>query len=408
MHSSSSRNEKENGVPTKALSSLLTELPDSAVSSIVSQARLRGWTDTLPLASGEPMFPIPESAMQGLLNSDVNLVTKYSPFKGYDLLLELIEKKLADVNHVRATREELIVVPGGSSGLYAAVMALVDKGDEVLISDPCWEHYVNIVRLAGATPVRFRYAFEGGRYTPDLDSLESAVSERTKAVLLNTPLNPCGAMLNEAESLALIECCERHGLWLVVDEEYESFVYDEHEHFSPSSLSPNVISLYSFSKSFALTGARLGYVKAPKEVVTLIRRLGLYSYMFPPSPSQCMAIGLLRDDYKTYLLGVRAHYQQKMSRFYDQISAVEGIECWRPEGGVYVFPRLKVPERANPVNDLMEQYHLLSVPGEVAGEMGRGHIRFFIGVEDEVLDKAAECLASYMGAFERAEGAWKS
>jgi aspartate/methionine/tyrosine aminotransferase len=386
-------------VPTKSLSPLLTELPDSAVSSIVSRARLQGWTDILPLASGEPAFPFPKSAIQEILNSDDNLVTKYSPFKGYDLLLELIQRKLADINRIQSTQEELIVVPGGSSALYAAVMAVAGRGDEVLISDPCWEHYVNIIRLAGATPVRFRYSFEAGRYTPDLNSLESAITERTKAVLLNTPLNPCGAILMESEARALIDCCERRGIWMIVDEEYETFIYDGHEHFSAGSLSPNVISLYSFSKSFALTGIRLGYVKAPQEIVTLMRRLGLYSYMFPASPSQCMAIGLLKDDYKPYLNEVRALYQQKMSRFHERLSAIDGIECWRPEGGVYLFPRLNVPEGVDPGNDLMERYHLLSVPGEVAGENGVGHIRLFIGLDDDVLDKAAECLSSYMNAL---------
>lgn len=399
MPGSFSRNDAFSMAPAKSLSPLLTGLPDSAVSNIVSHARLQGWVDTLPLASGEPTFPFPPSALEAILNSDDSLVTKYSPFKGYELLLELIGQKLADVNLIRATQEELIVVPGGSSALYAAVMAVAGRGDEVIISDPCWEHYVNIVRLAGATPVRFRYSFAAGRYTPDLDSLKDAITERTKAVLLNTPLNPCGAMLNESEARALIDCCERHGIWVIVDEEYETFVYDGNKHFSAGSLSPDVISLYSFSKSFALTGIRLGYVKAPKEVIALMRRLGLYSYMFPASPSQCMAIGVLRDDYRVYLDEVRGLYQRKMSRLHGLLDAIPGIECWRPEGGVYLFPRLDVPEGVNPASDLMERHHLLSVPGEVAGEGGVGHIRLFIGLEDEVLDKAGECLAQYMSGL---------
>jgi aspartate/methionine/tyrosine aminotransferase len=399
MQSSSNVKAAVAAPPAPSLSSLLTELPDSSVSSIISSARQQGWTDILPLASGEPVFEFPKSVMQEVLNAEANLVTKYSPFTGYEVLRERIQQKLADVNRITSTLEELIVVPGGSWGLYGTIMALVNQGDEVLISDPCWEHYAHIIRLAGATPVKFRFAFQDGRYTPDFDSFEDALTERSKAVLLNTPLNPCGALLTDVEAREMIDVCERRGIWMVVDEEYETFVYDGHEHFSAGSLSPNVISLYSFSKSFALTGIRLGYVKGPKEVINLMRRLGLYSYMFPASPSQCMAIGALTDNYQSYLEDVRALYQQKMSRFCQRISAVPGIDCWRPEGGIYLFPRLNVPEGRNPVEDLIREHHLLSVPGSVAGEMGVGHIRLFFGLDDEVLEKAADHLASYMNGF---------
>lgn len=380
----------------KGLSHTLTNLSDSAVSMIVTRSRREQWTDVLALASGEPRFPVPPEGIAQLNGSDLSLVTKYSPFKGYEELLELIQQKLATINRVQASTDEIIVMPGGSTAIYACIMCVANPGDEILISDPCWEHYPQIVRMAGAAPAKFAYSFDNKRYNLDLESLERAISKRTKAVLINNPLNPCGAVLTEQEIQSLASCCERHGLWLIVDEEYETFIYDDNTHHSVGSASPTTISIHSFSKSFAVTGIRLGYVRAPIDVITLLRRFALYSYMCPPSPSQCMAIGILKSDYRTYLSRVRELYQQKMAFFYEQVRRVEGVECWRPEGGVYLFPKLKVNEGTNLADQLASEFHVLSVPGEVSGNGGNGHIRLFFGLDENDLLAAAKRLGEFM------------
>jgi aspartate/methionine/tyrosine aminotransferase len=377
-------------------SSLVEGLPFSAVSRILSQAAAQGWSDALPLAGGEPRFPFPHGAMETLRSSDEDALTKYSPFTGQSDLLSAIRSKLKLFNNIDAHEENIICVPGGSAAIYNALMAVVDPGSEVIVSDPCWEHYISTIRLCGANPVRFRMAFTGSRYEVDMDSLRAAITPRTRAILLNTPLNPSGAVLRREEAEAILAEAHRHGIWVIVDEEYEAFLHDGNSLFSMGSIDPNVITLHSFSKTFALTGTRLGYVVAPARIIDLVRRVALYTHMYPPAPSQRMALGALSGDYMRYIEGVRAHYEGLMDRLYRQITAIPGVECWRPEGGVYLFPRLPRIDDRPAGKVLIDDHHLLCVPGEVAGETGEGHVRLFYGVRPELLDEAARRIGAMM------------
>lgn len=381
-------------------SDLIDGLPDSAVSRILTEAANANYPDALPLAGGEPCFPIFDKIISSLNGFDEKLITKYSPFKGHNLLLELIQKKLQIINNINADLNELIVVPGGSFALIAALMAVVNPADEVLISNPCWEHYVSIVRLCRAKPVRFNMRFDGARYTVDMEHLKSAISQNTKAILLNTPLNPIGSVLSRDEAKAICQLAKEKNFWILIDEEYETFIYDHNSHYSARSEDENVITLFSFSKSFALTGIRLGYIVAPKRIINLIRRYGLYTYMYPSSPSQCMAIHLLSGDYISYLSNVAEIYQKKMSRLYNGIKDINGIDCWRPEGGVYLFPRLIVDSKIDVAKKLISEFHLLCVPGYVAGEIGKYNIRLFIGAEDQHLYEAASRLILFMKKYQ--------
>lgn len=380
-------------------SDLIEALPDSAVSKILTEAANAHYTDVLPLAGGEPCFPTVDKIISSLNDFDEKLITKYSPFKGHHLLLELIQKKLQRINNIHATLNELIVVPGGSFALVAALMAVVNPGDEVLISNPCWEHYVSIVKLCRAKPVRFNMRYDGARYSVDMEHLKSNINQKTKAILLNTPLNPLGSVLSRDEAQAICQLAKLKNFWVLIDEEYETFIYDNNLHYSVRSDNEQVITLYSFSKSFALTGIRLGYIVAPEKIINLVRRYGLYTYMYPSSPSQCMAIHLLSSDYSRYLDQVTEIYQKKMSRLYNGIKDINSIECWRPEGGVYLFPKLQVDSTINAAKKLIEEFHLLCVPGYVAGEMGKYNIRLFVGVEDQHLDAAANRLKRFMKKY---------
>lgn len=381
-------------------SDLIGELPDSAVSKILIEAANANYPDALPLAGGEPCFPTFDKIISSLNDFDEKLITKYSPFKGHNLLLELIQKKLQKINNINANLNELIVVPGGSFALVAALMAVVNPGDEVLISDPCWEHYVSIVKLCRAKPVRFNMRFDGTRYTIDMEHLKSAINKKTKAILLNTPLNPIGSVLSRDEAKAISQLARENDFWVLIDEEYETFIYDNNLHYSARSEDENVITLFSFSKSFALTGIRLGYIVAPEKIINLMRRYGLYTYMYPSSPSQCMAIHLLSGDYISYLDNVTEIYQKKMSRLYNGIKDINRIDCWRPEGGVYLFPKLIVDSNIDAAKKLIDEFHLLCVPGYVAGEIGKYSVRLFVGVEDQHLDEATNRLKLFMKKYQ--------
>lgn len=383
------------------LSQRLSSIPDSAVSSIISAAIRTGWTDVIPMAGGEPTFETLVNAREALRNFDDRDLTKYSPFTGHTELLSLIRGKVARINGIQATTEDIIVVPGGAGGLWGVLTAVVDQGTEVIVTDPCWEHYHSIVRMVGANPVVWPLFADTMNGLVDFDALITCITPATRAVLINTPLNPCGYVFSETELRCLIAICEERGVQLICDEEYETFVFGESKHISPRCLSPNVISVYAMSKSFAITGARVGYVVARPEVVALVRRAALYSYMYPSSPAQCLAIAILRQDYVSYLSSVRSHYEERMRYLYRLFTDVRGIKIDMPPGGVYLFPRLPDIDGRNAAYALIEKDHLLCVPGDVAGSSASGYVRFFFGLDEAVLEAAASRLRHRFEAIAR-------
>ncbi|MGC4853336.1 pyridoxal phosphate-dependent aminotransferase [Micromonospora sp. DT4] len=362
---------------------LRPDLPLSAVASIAEEAAAAGWTDVLPMAGGEPRFAPPPAALSALSSASVEAVTKYTPFRGTVPLLAGIQRKLSEVNDLSVDLSEIIALPGGAQALFSALSVLIgpDRREVVLI-DPCWEHYPRIAQAAGAEVRIVPTVREGAHDRIDLDALRGAVTSRTAAVLLNTPLNPTGSVLTAAELREIGDVCGAARARLVVDEEYETFVYGPHQHVSARSVVPEAISLFSFSKSFALTGIRLGYICADPETVDAIKRFGLYTYMYSASPSMVMAAEMLRDDVRPYLKNARGEYEAKAADLSANLDALPGVSCVMPEGGVYVFPRIAQEEGSSVAMRLVRERHLLCVPGEAAGATGRGHVRLFIGLDD--------------------------
>lgn len=378
----------------KLLSRRLADIPDSAVSSIISAAAQSGWSDTIQMAGGEPTFDWIAHPAEILADFSGEMLTRYSPFRGFGELLDLIRDKLARVNGLTVSTEDLVVVPGGAGALWGALTATCDPGDEVVLTDPCWEHYHAIVRLIGARPTVWSLFADHMNGEVDWDALDRILSPRTRAILINTPLNPCGYVFPEQVLARLVELCARRGIRLICDEEYEAFVFGPRRHVSPRTFSDDVVVLHSMSKSFAMTGTRVGYVVAPRDVGHLVRRAALYSYMYPSSTAQCLAIGILRRDYVNYLDRVRAHYEEKMTRLHRALATMPDFDEPPPEGGVYLFPRLGNLNGRNLAHTLIERDHLLCVPGDVAGESGRGRLRLFFGVGDQLIDQAAARIVS--------------
>ena len=331
------------------VSNEVRSLPLSAVSQIIERATRQGWKDTLHLAGGEPRFSPPEMVYNAITRANLPAWSKYSGFRGNGDLIDAIRMKLRLINGIEAKEDSVIVTPGGSSALFTAIRAVCDHGAEVIVQDPCWEHYLSIVGMAGAKACRFKMDRVEGRETPNLESLKASITRNTRAILLNTPLNPSGSVMSRDELLAIIEIAEKNAIWLIVDEEYEAFVYGATKHISAGSLSDRVITLQSFSKSFSLTGIRLGYAVAPPVAMDAMRKVALYTHMYPPSPSQVIATQALMVDLPAYFEGVRKHYEQKMDRLFRQIVDIPGIECDRPQGGVYLFPLLPM-ERDRPAD----------------------------------------------------------
>ncbi|MFF2601333.1 pyridoxal phosphate-dependent aminotransferase [Streptomyces californicus] len=366
------------------------DLPLSAVAAIAERAAAAGWSDAIPMAGGEPRFACPPGLLDALHTAHPDSLTKYSPFKGTAELLEAARRKLIEVNHLDVDPDELIVVPGGAQALFSALSILVHgQRRRVVITDPCWEHYPRIAVAAGAEVVRVPTTRDGAHDAIDLDKLDRLVDDTTAAVLLNTPLNPTGSVLRPDELDRIGELCDARGARMVVDEEYETFVYGGNRHTTARAVRQSAISLFSLSKSFALTGIRIGYVTADAATIDALKRFGLFTYMYSSSPALVLATAALQTDLSGYLEGVRSEYEEKAANLAKALDAIPGVDCVLPEGGVYVFPRIAGADGKSYADRLLSEQHVLCVPGETAGAMGRGHVRFFIGLDHESAVTAA-------------------
>lgn len=368
----------------------LTKIDTSKVSDFIIKANELGWTDIISMAGGEPLFPPPENILNNIeKNFYNNSINKYPKFGGNIDLKNAIAQKFNYKNDAKINEQNIYLTPGGASAIYTTLISILNSGDEVLIQNPCWEHYPNIIKLAGGIPVYFNMEKNNSHYEIDWCDLEKRVSKNTKALLINSPLNPCGSVLNQKEFEKLLFFASKHNIWLIVDNEYEDYIYNN-EYIHINCDFDNLIMLYSFSKGFALTGIRLAYIISNIKFINEFHKAALYSFMYPSNLSEYIASNILKANYEKYLTESNQTIRNKIQKAYDKINEIEGLSCDLPEGGLYLFVslgNLKI-DGVSFCNRLFENQHLLAVPGEGSGTKGNNCFRIFVGLDDEVLEKA--------------------
>jgi len=221
-------------------------------------------SDVIHLEVGEPSFDTPAHIIEAALKAAREGYTRYTPNMGYLSLRERLVRKLERVNGLHVTPDNIVVTPGAVCGIASALVAIVEPGDEILIPDPGWPNYESMVLLSGGIPKRYSLSQASG-FLPDIGLLERQIAPRTKAIITNSPSNPAGAVFPRDLVRELVELASRHDLFLISDEVYEAIVFDG-EHVSAQSFDTEgrVIGVYGFSKSYAMTGWRLGYVVASR------------------------------------------------------------------------------------------------------------------------------------------------
>ena len=287
---------------------------------------------------GEPDFDTPAHICQAARRAMEEGFTKYTPVMGTLELREAIADKLAAENHVQYGTDEITVGPGAKQCIYAALLALCDPGDEVIIPCPCWVSYTEMVRMAGGVPVTVR---EAGDFSLDLENIEQAVTDKTKAVIINTPNNPTGAVYSRESLEGLAALAEKYAFYIISDEVYECMVYGGREHVSVSSLSEDArrrtVLINSFSKTYAMTGWRLGYLAAEREVVKAINVVQSQMISSVNSISQKAGTAALRGS-QDCVRDMAAEYERRCAFLYERLNSIEGICCRKSEGAFYLLP----------------------------------------------------------------------
>jgi aminotransferase len=335
--------------------------------------------DVISLTIGEPDFTTPEPITRAAIASLEAGETHYTANGGMIELRELIAATLRDRYGVSYDpRTELVVTVGASEGVDAALRATLDPGDEVIYHEPCFVAYAPCIELAGGTAVAVSTTDATDfRVTPHM--IRAAITPHTKGIFLGYPNNPTGAVLDRDELAGIAEIAEEHDLLVYSDEIYDRLVYGDHEHTAFSALPgmrDRTVLLGGFSKSYAMTGWRIGYVAAPAELMAGIAKVHQYGIMCAPTPAQFAAIEALRTG-ESHVAAMHAEYDRRRRYIVDRFNAI-GMPTFEPKGAFYCFPRVTDAtgmDESTFAERLLEEERVGVVPGVAFGPSGAGHVR---------------------------------
>lgn len=381
------------------LSSLVSSLAPSPTAMMMQKGRdlARAGHQIINLAGGDPDFPTPphiiDAAIRALHAGD----THYPPTFGTPELLDAIVEKLARENGVFVAPAQLLVTPGAKWAIYAALAALLNPGDEVLVLDPSWVSYAPMVELQRAVAVRVPLS-SADHFTVHAEVLRAAVTPHTRLIMVNSPNNPTGRVLSQSETEAIATVALEFDLYVLSDEIYEHIIFDGRRHLSLATLpgmAERTITVNGFSKAYAMTGWRLGWLAAPPAVAAAARTFQTQS--LTSAAGFTMAAGLAALNGPQLCVGEMAAAYDARRRFVlDAFAAIPGVECPPVEGAFYVFPRFTRSTRSSLeiATLLLEEGQVAATPGSAFGLAGEGHIRFSIATHLSDLEQMVARLAT--------------
>jgi aspartate aminotransferase len=328
--------------------------------------------DVCGFAAGEPDFDTPEHIKNAAADALSKGLTKYTPSSGIPELRQAIAEKFAADNHIEYKPSQVIVSTGAKQSCFNAILATCEPGDEVVIPSPYWLSYPEMVRIAGADPV-FVQTKEQNGWKMTAEEFENAMTPRTKMVILNTPGNPTGSVYTREELEKLVEVAAEEDILILSDEIYEKLVYDETEHVSVASLSEEAckltITVNGFSKAYAMTGWRLGYLGAPEAIAKAIDSIQSHSTSNPCSFAQYGGLAALRGDQQP-VADMREEFNLRRDYMYGRLSSIGQITAVKPLGAFYILAnisRLSLTSQ-NFADRLLSKANVAVVPGAAFGD----------------------------------------
>lgn len=374
--------------------------PTLAVDAKAKELKAAG-EDVCGFGAGEPDFDTPEFIKEACAKALAEGKTKYAPAPGIPALRSALAEKYRNDNGVEGVEPAQIVVsPGGKYSCYLAIMAVVSPGDEVIIPAPYWVSYPEMVKLAGGTPKSiFAGADAEFKITPE--QLKEAITPKTRMVIINSPSNPTGAIYTRSELEALTQAAVEAGIYIMSDEIYEYLLYDGVEHVSPASFSKeaadSVITVAGFSKTFSMTGWRLGTLMAPPAVAKAVASIQSQTSSNATTFAQFGALAAMEDWDKSMaaVSEMLTVFDRRRLRLLEGLTAIDGVQCPRAQGAFYLFPN--IDSFGLSANDfagrILEEEKVALVPGEGFG--APGYIRLSYAISDEMIEKGIERITGF-------------
>ena len=342
------------------------------------------------LEIGEPDFDTPAHITEAAVRALKGGATHYGSAAGIPELRAAVAEDTTRRRGVRATPEMVVITPGAKPIMFFVILALVDEGDEVLYPNPGFPIYESMIRYIGGNPVPVRLLEDKG-FVLDVDQLVSRVSPKTRLIILNYPHNPTGGTIPEAGLRAIADVAARHGVPVLADEIYSRILYDG-RHVSIASLpgmEPLAIILDGFSKTYAMTGWRLGYGVMPAPMAQVVAKLQTNATSCTATFSQMAAVAALKDD-QSEVDRMVAEFHRRRDVIVDGLRAMPGFQCARPKGAFYVFPNItRTGHSSRTLADLLlDEAGVACLAGTAFGEFGEGHLRFSYANSLENIEEA--------------------
>jgi aspartate aminotransferase len=367
--------------------------------------------DVIGFGAGEPDFPTPQFVLEAAKHALNNGMTRYTPSSGTLELREAICRKLKRDNNINYAPDEIIVSNGAKHSLYNVFQAILNPGDEVLIPQPYWLSYPEMVKMADGMPV-FIETKEENFFKVSVEDLEQAITPKTKAIIINSPNNPNGCVYNEKELAEIAELAVKKEIFIVSDEIYEEMVYDDAEHISIASLNEDIkgftLTVNGMSKAYAMTGWRIGYTAGPKEVIKIMNNIQSHSTSNPNSIAQYASTVAL-DAPKNEIKEMIQEFDKRRLYMVDKINSIPYLSCKRPKGAFYVMMNIskaigkrwgnkEINGSLSFADALLESKKVTVVPGIAFG--ADSYVRLSYAVSLDKIQKGLDRIHQFMNELE--------
>jgi len=393
----------------KLLTAKITKrIEESASFAVLGKAKEleKAGKKVIHLEIGEPDFTPPEESINALIESIRRGETHYTQTQGILELREEIARYEKRFRNIEVSPSQIVITPGAKPMILFALLSAINPGERVLYPDPGYLSYKSLISFIGAIPVPYRLDKDKG-FAIDFDNLVSKIDKKTRCIIINSPSNPTGMVHSREELEEIVRIAREHNLLIISDEVYSHIYFDGQKHLSIFNVTDNhdnIILIDAFSKTYAMTGFRLGYGILPKELVGAVVKFAQNSFSCVPEFIQRAGIVALQKGEPFIERMVRA-FEERRNKIYEILSQVEGISILKPKGAFYFFPEIKVNITSQEFAEYMlNNYQVALLPGDAFGENGKGHLRISFANSLENLIEASERIAEGIEKLKRERG----
>ncbi len=369
------------------------------LSGMAADLRAKG-KDVISFGLGEMDYPTPELVVDAAKKALDQGLTKYGPSRGLPELREEIAKCSREKSGIPCGPENVLVTPA-KFAIYLSCVALLDNGEEALIPDPGWVSFEDMVHAVGGKP-KF-YKLKKGYFLPDEEDLKGLINEKTKLIILNTPSNPAGSVFPRQTLEMIGDLAKDNDIYVMSDEVYENQVFDGEHHSiaSMEGMADRTITVNGFSKTYSMTGWRIGWLTAPTSMMDALGRLQEHTMTCLPTFIQKGGLAALQGS-QAFIDDTREELRRLRDLVHERLSSIDGLDCHKPEGTFYIFPKYEFDVPSAELSErILNESNVLVIPGSAFGPAGENHLRLAFAKEDEVLEEGLRRLELALGKIKR-------